>query len=401
MHRLLFVVTVALLAGCAGATSGQSGGAPPLATAAQASRAPSDAGTVTPAESPTGLPGESPTGLPGGQFACAGVPATGIAACTVTININVSPNANPSLPRSLIPGLHPGELRDAYGYPNSGAGGTVAIVDAFDDPAAEADLAVYRAAFGMPACTTQNGCFSKVNQAGQALPVPAADPGWAAEIALDLDMVSAGCPGCKIILVEANSASIDDLGAAVDTAVALGAQVVSNSYYAVEWPGETAEDVHFKHPGVAITVSSGDRGYATYPAASKHVTAVGGTSLSGTRGSWTQTPWKYAGHGCSAYEPKPAYQSVASCSTRAAVDIAAVGDPQTGVATFASAGGGWLVAGGTSVGAPLVAAGYALSGRFVGPSYAYAHASSFTPVGGGGPYHAKTGLGTPSGLGGL
>ena len=122
-------------------------------------------------------------------------------------------------------GYGPADLASAYNLPaGAGAGKTVAIVDAYDDPNAEADLAAYRAAYGLPPCTAANGCFRKVNQHGAAEPAARRrTPGWGQEISLDLDAVSATCPSCKILLVEADTPSIFDLGTAVNTAVALGA----------------------------------------------------------------------------------------------------------------------------------------------------------------------------------
>src|SRR3954453_10376117 len=155
--------------------------------------------------------------------------------------LSVAPHVNPS-------GLGPADIRSAYKLPAGGTGATVAIVDAQDDPKAEADLAVYRKQFGLPACTTANGCFRKVNQNGQASPLPRPDAGWAGEIALDIDMVSAACPACKILLVEANSASDRDLYTAEDTAVKLGAKYVSNSWGGSEDSSETSADAHFNKP---------------------------------------------------------------------------------------------------------------------------------------------------------
>jgi subtilase family serine protease len=419
MKHTLAVLAIVALAGCSGAGAVPGGSAHPSLAAPTASlaRAARDAATGDPGESNVGLPGENNmglpgennmglpgennVGLPGASFACPGVPATGTASCTVAVNLNVAPNANPNQPPSLIPGLHPADLQNAYALPAQNAGATVAVVDAYDDPFAEADLAVYRTAFGLPPCTTQNGCFRKVNQRGQTGSYPAANAAWSEEIALDLDMVSAACPQCSIVLVEADSALIDDLGSAVDTAAGLGAKAIGNSYYAVEWAQETSEDAHYRHDGVAVTASSGDRGYPSYPAASRYVTSVGGTSLSGSSGAWSESAWQYTGHGCSAYVAKPAWQAVAPCSrSRSAVDIAFVADPQTGVATFNAQAGGWYVAGGTSVGAPLAAAAYALSGRPAAPSYAYAHPAAFRAVGAGG-YQSVTGLGSPAGVAGL
>ncbi|MBV8298187.1 MAG: peptidase S8 [Candidatus Eremiobacteraeota bacterium] len=357
---------------------------------------PGEAAAGLPGESAAGLPGETPAGLPGSTFACPGIPASGQAACTMAVNTNVPPVANAALPAAAIPGLHPADLQSAYGLPSQNAGGTVAVVDAFDDPTAESDLAVYRAAFGLPACTSTNGCFRKVDQRGQTGAYPATNVAWAQETALDLEMVSAACPRCSILLVEADSASLDDLGAGVDTAAAYGAAAISNSYYAIEWKTESNEDVHYRHNGIAVTASSGDRGYPSYPAASRYVTAVGGTTLTGGPGNWTEAPWKYTGHGCSAMIWRPRWQP-GPCRGRSAVDMAAIADPQTGVATFSTQGGGWFVAGGTSVGAPLVAAAYALSGVPAGPWFSYARPTGFHPIGGGG-YQPITGLGSPNGV---
>jgi len=296
-----------------------------------------------------------------------GEPLPKHAACHAIVDLDVSGPLATSLSTPF--GYGPGDLQAAYGLPSAtaGSGHTVAIVDAFDLPTAQSDLNTYRAQFGLPACGT--GCFTKVNQNGGST-LPPADPGWGQEIALDMDMVSAVCPNCKILLVEASSTSIADLGAAVNTAVRLGAVAVSNSYGGPESTGDTTYDTNFyNHPGVAITASSGDSGYAggvSYPAASQYVTAVGGTSLnrdSSARG-FTESAWSGAGSGCSAYDPKPAWQHDTGCPRRTVADVAAVADPATGVAGYDSTPSngqsGWLVFGGTSAAAPVVAATYAL-----------------------------------------
>lgn len=391
MNRTLVVLALLALAGC----SGGGGGSVPAAHAnpSGGGRAASDSASAMPGDGASAMPGDGASAMPGAKLACAPPAQTGSASCTIAINVNIAPVADPRTPAALIPGLHPADLAAAYGFP-AGAGRTVAIVDAYDDPSAESDLAVYRAAFGLPPCTSANTCFRKVDQhGGAALPPP--NVGWSQEIALDVDMVSAACPSCSILLVEANSALIDDLGAAVDTAVALGAIVVSNSYYAAEWPAQGNEDAHYRHPGVAITASSGDGGTPSYPAVAATVTSVGGTTFSGGH----ETAWSSGGHGCSAYVAKPAWQRAPVCATRSAVDVAAVADPATGVAMFDAQAGGWLVAGGTSVGAPLVAAGYAL-GTPAWPAYAYAHPTAFHVLASGG-YDSMTGLGSPNGVGGL
>ncbi|WP_328535588.1 carboxypeptidase regulatory-like domain-containing protein [Streptomyces sp. NBC_00344] len=319
-------------------------------------------------------------------------------------------------------GYGPADLRSAYTLPNgtAGTGQTVAIVDAYDNPGAEADLAVYRAQYGLPACTTANGCFRKIDQrGGTAYPSP--DAGWAGEISLDLDMVSAVCPNCRILLVEADAPSMEDLGAAVNQAVSLGAKYVSNSYGGGEDPSLDETDAqYFDHPGVAITASSGDNGYGvSYPASSKYVTAVGGTSLnrdSGARG-WSERAWSGSGSGCSAYAQKPPAQQDSGCSRRMVADVSAVADPQTGLAVYNSyQAGGWSVYGGTSASAPIIAGVYALASTPAAGSrpnaYPYAADSGLNDVTAGANgscsdsylctaiagYDGPTGLGAPQGV---
>ncbi len=331
-------------------------------------------------------------------------------------------------------GYGPAQLQSAYKLPSAtaGAGQTVAIVDAYDDPRAEADLGVYRSRFGLPPCTTANGCFRKVNQSG-GTKYPRGDVGWAQEISLDLDMVSATCPKCHILLVEASSSSLTNLGTAVNQAAKLGATEISNSYGASEFASETNYDsVYYRHPGIPITVSSGDSGYhVQYPAASPYVTAVGGTRLvrSSTTRGWTESAWSTnstegAGSGCSAYEPQPTWQTAVStirslCSRRAVADVSAVADPATGVAVYDSYGtsSSWLVFGGTSVSAPIIASVYALAGNgrnVTYGSYPYAHTGALFDVKSGATapcgtalckavagWDGPTGLGTPHGTGGF
>src|SRR6266568_758399 len=325
-------------------------------------------------------------------------------------------------------GLAPADLQAAYGVPFSGTsstatnGPTIAIVDAYDNPNAEADLGVYRTTFGLPPCTTSNGCFKKINQRGGSKP-PRANSGWGLEIALDVQMASAICPTCHILLVEADSSSFTNLMTAVNQAASQGAVAISNSYGASEFSGETSYEGAYNHPGAAITVSSGDSGYGVeFPAASRYVTAVGGTTLqrsSSTRG-WAETAWSGAGSGCSAYVSKPSWQGDASCSRRTVADVSAVADPSTGVAVYDSYAyqgqKGWFVVGGTSASAPIVASVYALAGNVSSLTYAsapYANTSSLNDVTGGSNgscggtylctavagYDGPTGLGTPIGTG--
>lgn len=338
-------------------------------------------------------------------------------------------------------GYTPSALRSAYHLGGtSGSGRTVAIVDAYDDPKAESDLAVYRKSYGLPPCTTANGCFRKVNQNGQTSPLPPGDYGWAEEISLDLDMVSAACPDCRILLVEANSAYTSDLMKAEDQAAATpGVTSISNSWGESETNAVPSDDVHFNHPGVAITVSSGDSGYGvSWPASSPYVTAVGGTSLSKASNSrgWSETAWSGSGSGCSAYQPKPAWQHDPDCSRRTVADVSAVSDPYTGVATYDTynscgqssmcdilislglvhGADGWIQVGGTSVASPIVASVYALAGNAASTvygSYPYSHTSALNDVVSGSNgscggsylctarpgYDGPTGLGTPNGVG--
>src|SRR3954447_14960074 len=345
---------------------------------------------------------------------CNAVPA-GYARCFSLVKGDALPFASgPS-------GYGPADLQAAYALPSStaGAGQTVAIVDAFDDPAAESDLAQYRSFYGLPACTTANGCFRKVNESGGTLPMPPPEPDWSLEISLDLDMVSAVCPNCHILLVEATTNLNTDLYTAEDTAARLGANAISNSYGGSESSSETSQDVHFNHPGVAITASSGDDGFGvSYPAASRYLTAVGGTSLTrggGTRG-WTESAWSGAGSGCSAYEPKPAWQTDSGCSRRTVADVSAVADPNTGVAVLFA--GQWFTVGGTSASSPIIASVYALAGNASSVnagSYPYSHAGSLFDIATGSNgtcspaylctgapgYDGPTGLGTPNGTGGF
>jgi subtilase family serine protease len=327
----------------------------------------------------------------------------------------LAPNATPS-------GLGPSDLASAYKLGAGGAGAIVAIVDAYDDPNAESDLAVYRSTFGMAPCTSANGCFRKIDQNG-GTSYPRADRGWAEEISLDLDMASAICPNCKILLVEASTASFANLSKAVDTAARLGASVISNSYGGGEYSSEVSDQSHYNHPGIAITVSSGDGGYGVeFPAASQYVTAVGGTTLSRSRsgGTFTETAWSGAGSGCSQYIAKPSWQTDRGCSKRTVADVSAVADPNTGVSVYDTfhmpAGGGWLVFGGTSVSAPLIGAVYALAGNAGSisyGSYSYGHTSALHDVTSGSNgscggtylctaevgYDGPTGNGTPAGTG--
>ncbi len=299
----------------------------------------------------------------GDKRVCAQAPA-GYAACFAHVRTK---GAVPDATTSYVSGYNPGQLQRAYN-PSGLTGSTlIAVVDAYAHPSAAADLAVYRTKFGLG---TAN--LNQVSQTGGAIGTVAGNTGWGQEEMLDLEMVSSICPTCPILYVGANSASFADLGTAVNRAVTMGAKVVSNSYGGGEFSGETSTQTsYYTHPGVAITVSSGDSGYgAQTPAAFNTVTAVGGTNLpldaNGNRTSTPETVWSGAGSGCSSYISKPSWQHDASCSRRTVADVAAVADPATGVAVYDSygstGGANWFVFGGTSVAAPIIGGIYGLSG---------------------------------------
>jgi subtilase family serine protease len=296
---------------------------------------------------------------------------SGIAICKAQINLATTINSNAHASPLTIAGVQPWLLHWIYGLPTSGGSGqTVGIVVAFDNPHAESDLAIYRQTFGLPACTTANGCFKKIQWKGPAL--PKADAGWSVESSLDLDAVSATCAACNIVLVEAGTNLIPDLADAVDTAILHGATVVSNSYGVAEASDNVRYAPHYVHAGVPITAAAGDVGYGVqFPASVPSVTAVGGTSvqlLSNKGFSFQEVVWPLTGAGCSAFFPKPSWQKDTGCRTRTVNDIAMIADPADGLAVYDSTfpgtlQGGWSVIGGTSLGAPLVASLFALAAK--------------------------------------
>jgi hypothetical protein len=293
-------------------------------------------------------------------------------------------------------GYGPGDLRSAYSLgglaTTGGVGQTVAVVGAFDDPSAEQDLGTYRAQFGLPPCTTANGCFRKINQTGKPSPLPATNFDWSLEDSLDLQAVSAICPNCGLVLVEAASDAITDLAVAADTAAGLATQV-SNSYGVDETliPNISTLDGSYTHPGISVIAASGDGGVGVnYPASSANVTAAGGTSLTAapaTVRGWTETAWDGAGRGCSTVG-RPAWQPIRpDCTTRVVADVSAVSDPNTGLAVFGPSGipaappSAWQVVGGTSAASPIVAAYEALRGAATaGPDFPYSPAAVWNDV---------------------
>jgi subtilase family serine protease len=343
-----------------------------------------------------------------------------MASCLVLIRTGLAAHAQSFFGRKAPTGdgYGPANLQSAYNLPSktAGSGESVAVIDAYNDPDAAANLATYRSAWGQAACntTTEAGCLTVTNQKGAASPLPAnsGDTGWATEESLDVDMVSAICPKCHIFLVEANSASDANLGTAVNSAVSvLGAGFVSNSYGGAESSSELGYDTkYYDHPGVAITASAGDDGAGvSYPAASQYVTSVGGTTLTkaaGTPRGWTETAWSGSGYGCSAYEPEPSWQDAytTGCTKkRSDNDVAADADPNTGVAIYDTYDqSGWLEVGGTSVSSPIIASVYALAGTPAAGSYP----ASYPYANPGGlydlsttsnPYYQPVGLGSPDG----
>jgi subtilase family serine protease len=293
-------------------------------------------------------------------------------------------------------GLSPATIKSAYSFSTAstaGAGKTIAIVDAFNDPTAESDLGVFSSQYGLPACTTANGCFKKVNQTGGTA-FPPTDAGWALESSLDIQWAHAIAPGAKILLVEATSNSFANLLAAEDYAKT-HAQYVSNSWGGSEFSGETSSDSHFVQSGVSFFVSAGDAGLpAEYPSASPNVISVGGTTLHfNTSGAFTsETGWADGGGGCSRFERATTAQlgfsgySQAGCrnSRRATPDVSLDADPDSGVSVFDSTPlqgeSGWFQVGGTSASAPMWAGRSAVAGAVVSSSFVYGSSITYRDI---------------------
>jgi subtilase family serine protease len=402
LTKALWALGVLSLAACAAGGSGAIPGADGVGRQAQFSRA-------LPATSPSPDPAATIPPASAKPAACNGPNTDGKHHCHADKNPLVAPNPNPN-PATVV-GLTPADLRAAYGLPAAGTttanGPIIAVIDAFDDPTAESDLAIYRARFGLPACGTANGCFLKLNQLGKTDKFPPANAGWGTEIALDLAMASAACPTCRIALVEANDDNIDNLSAIVDKAATLGPAAISNSYGALETAALVkANDAHYNHPGVPIVASAGDTRAIEFPASSKYVIAVTGSTLArdaSTPRGWSERALS-SGTGCSAVEAAPSWQQGRSaCTTRAVGDIAFDADVSSGVAVYNTQDGGWEVLGGTSAGAPFVAGLYAAAANYgtsAGAQLLYANAARLNPVTplASGPV---TALGSPNGFAGL
>lgn len=323
----------------------------------------------------------------------------------------------PSSTSSSAPPYTPAQVRHAYGFDKlsvTGAGKTIAIVDAYGSRSLQNDFNLFCSTFGLPAQTIQ-----VVYAQGK----PGINTGWAQETSLDVQWTHAIAPDAKLLLVVAQTASLNNLLGAVDKAVSLGATVVSMSWGSSEFSGEAGYDSHFNVPGVTFVASAGDSGeQVEWPAASQYVVGVGGTSLNLTSsGDYaSESAWSGSGGGISAYLPAPGYQAAWSgLAYRTVPDVSYLADPNTGV--YVAYNGRWYEFGGTSVGAPQWAALVALTGgltRGAGPDlYAVAgspdtiNSSYFFDItsGNNGPdlddnaisgYDLVTGLGSPA-AGGL
>jgi subtilase family serine protease len=341
----------------------------------------------------TGLPAASaaPSAKLHPARVCKAVVAKGEATCHAWKMVDakgVVPTASSPAPGAL----DPSELRDAYKLDGlSGSGRTVAIVDAYGYPNLERDLGIYRTQFGLPTCTRANGCLRIINQTG-GTSLPRTNVGWAQEQALDVDAVSAACPDCKILVVQAKSASFANLGTAVNTAAKQpGVVAISNSYGSTGDAPDSTYGSYYNHPGIAVTASTGDNGYqgGSYPASSAYVTAVGGTSLvaSATTRGWSETVWSGAGSGCSTYNTALAAATSfgTGCGKRAMADVSAAADPgKGGLAVYAptsSSRSTWSQYGGTSESSPIIAAVYALAGHTGAGVGGYPNATPYTHTG--------------------
>ena len=393
---LTALALVASLAACAG------GGGALAPSAASHGAIALNQSRALPADSPTPTPTPAPLLAQVGELLGNVV---GCAASLTTAGCHLLQNASAGATTTFQNGLGAADLRAAYGLapvqPGAVANGpAIAVVVAYDNPNAEHDLATYRAAFGLPACTSANGCFARLFNGGALLkPQQSA---WAMESDTDLAMASAACPTCKLILVESPNSEISTLAHAEDLAAAQHPVAIGNSYGVPENQQARAFASHWNHPGIAITASAGDAKTPTFPATLSSVTAVGGSVLvkdATTVRGWTEAVWGNTGAGCSATEPRPSWQTNAfGCTNRAVADVSAVAAANPGIAIYDSNAGGWIVVNGTSVAAPFVAGLYAAAADYpataTGAAPLYANAAHLNPLPAGTSYT----LGTPNGL---
>jgi hypothetical protein len=391
----LFTSTIGM--GPAGASGTAASPGPAATHSAAVHHAPTASAVVSP---------RTAQALPAGdRQACAAPTRLWVEQCQLIVHSSKASKARSSAtPAAPVTGSYgPSDLQAAYNLASAasanGTGTTVAIVDAYADPNLTSDLAHYRANYGLTACTTAPapGCLTVLNQNGTAslTGIPAdSTGGWEGEQALDVEMVSAICPNCNIVMYEANSDNLSDLGTAENTAAAKY-KFVSNSWSGLfDTPGESFYDTqYFNHPGVVTAFASGDFGYgAEYPASSELVTSVGGTYLTMSNGARaSETVWNDSigatGSGCSAGEPKPSWQTdtgSSGCANRTENDVAAVASGPDGIALYdsynSSAGGvtcndsgvsgdDWCKAYGTSVATPIITSVYALAGTPAANTY--------------------------------
>ncbi len=348
---------------------------------------------------------------------CAAHPKPGFASClAMTLAGSNGKVVQSSAP--ITAAFTPTDIQKAYNLKGLKSGGaTVAIVDAYAYPTLEADLSAYRDFYNLPKCTTGNGCLKVIGQDGGKPPTQV-DAGWDFEQALDLDMVSAACPDCKLLMVESDDNHNKNIGRAVDQAAkGKGVVAISNSY------GSDGLDVHnrhaYIHPGIAIVAATGDHGWkgASIPASFTSVVAVGGTSIvpDGSARGYSETVWSGSGSGCSVKDPAPKYQDTKAtkCKGDAMADVAGPANPGAGgLSVYYS--GHFTVVGGTSESTPMIAAVYALSGKVDGypGSYPWSNPSKLYDIttGSNGAcgaplctagkgWDGPTGLGTPNGDG--
>lgn len=369
--------------------------------------------------------------------------------------VTTAPGSSTPLSTALPAGEGPADLAAAYSLPaTSTSTNTIAIIDAGVDPNLASDLATYRSTFGLPACTTANGCLKLENFTGGAQPAPQRrgtgaqiEEEVAVETSLDVDMASAACGSCKILeisipfqaAVTDSDTSTGEFAQAVKTAVAAGASVVSISYgYTPDATNTSGTDLSsFNQKGVAITVSTGDSGFNSgthqdWPSDLPTVIAAGGTTLNAPG---QETAWSGGGSGCetafAAATGQPSSVTRLCANHRAAADVSSDADPNTGVATFDTYAPSthqpldFIVVGGTSAAAPFLGGLFARAGNLTGvnsPNTLYAAASSnFNDITSGnneqnatcasfagvsevlcnaGPgWDGPTGLGSPHGLG--
>jgi subtilase family serine protease len=297
---------------------------------------------------------------------CTAHPKPGFATCFAM----AMADANGKIIQSSKPlaAFTPADVQKAYNLKGLKSGGaTVGIVDAYGYPTLEKDLAEFRKTYDLPPCTTKNGCLTIMGEDGGK--PPSGDDGgtnWDLEQALDVDMVSAACPDCKIVVVEANGPSWRNLGTSVDTAAKQkGVVAISNSYGS--GPGHDPHHYnYYRHPGIAITASTGDSGFQgpSAPASFASVIAVGGTSIvpDGSQRGYSETAWSGAGSGCSEKNDPPKYQDtkVTGCKGDAAADVSGPANPgQGGLNVYYN--GHFVQVGGTSESSPMIAAVYALA----------------------------------------